>query len=147
MYTSIDPCLTSLEFSDFETIPNSCFKFLKSSSGRKLGITKIPFLISLFSFNSYSNETKRVSLLILDKSASTKHILNFNDTISYRDITFELLACDESLFDKYIDKIALMKINQKDNTFIGWFFKYTNELNLYSNKIYEITLKECIIEN
>ena len=107
----------------------------------------ILFLISLFSFNSYSNETKRVSLLILDKSASTKHILNFNDTISYRDITFELLACDESLFDKYIDKIALMKINQKDNTFIGWFFKHTNELNLYSNKIYEITLKECIIEN
>ena len=43
--------------------------------------------------------------------------------------------------------IALIKIHQKDDTFIGWFFKHTDELNLYSNKIYEITLKECIIEN
>ena len=51
------------------------------------------------------------------------------------------------MFDKYIDKVALIKIHQKDNTFIGWFFKHTDELNLYSNKIYEITLKECIIEN
>ena len=107
----------------------------------------ILFLSNLFSFNSYSNEIKRVSLLILDKSASTKYILNFNDTISFRDITFELLTCEESVFDKYIDKIALIKIYQKDDTFIGWFFKHTNELNLYSNKIYEITLKECIIES
>ena len=107
----------------------------------------ILFLSNLFSFNSYSNEIKRVSLLILDKSASTKYILNFNDTISFRDITFELLTCEESVFDKYIDKIALIKIYQKDDTFIGWFFKHTNELNLYSNKIYEISLKECTIEN
>ena len=107
----------------------------------------ILFLSSLFSFNSFSNEIKRVSLLILDKSASTKYILDFNDTVSFRDITFELVACEESVFDKYIDKIALIKIIQKDDIFIGWFFKYTNELNLYSNKIYEINLKECIIEN
>tara|TARA_B100001063_G_scaffold239658_1_gene263518 strand:- start:143 stop:484 length:342 start_codon:yes stop_codon:yes gene_type:complete len=107
----------------------------------------ILFLSSIFSFNSYSNENKRVSLLILDKSASTKYILKFNDTITFRDITFEVITCDESMFDKYIDKIALIKIFHKDDTFIGWFFKYTNELNLYSNKIYEITLKECVIEN
>ena len=107
----------------------------------------ILFLSSLFSFNTSSNEIKRVSLLILDKSASTKYTLNFNSTISFRDITFELIACEESFFDKYIDKIALIKIHQKDDTFIGWFFKNTNELNLYSNKIYEISLKECIIEN
>ena len=107
----------------------------------------ILFLNSLITFNSYSNENNRVSLLILDKSASTKYILNFNDRISFRDITFELVTCEESIFDKYIDKIALIKIHQKDNVFIGWFFKYTNELNLYSNKIYEITLKECTIDN
>ena len=107
----------------------------------------ILFLSSLFSINTYSNEIKRATLLILDKSASTKYILDFNDTISFRDITFELVTCEEFVFDKYIDKIALIKIHQKDDTFIGWFFKYTNELNLYSNKIYEITLKECIIEN
>ena len=107
----------------------------------------ILFLSSLFSINTFSNEIKRASLLILDKSASTKYILNFNDTISFRDITFDLVVCDESVFDKYIDKVALLKIHQKDNTFIGWFFKHTNELNLYSNKIYEISLKECTIKN
>ncbi len=107
----------------------------------------ILFLSSLFSFNSNSNEIKRSSLLILDKSASTKYILNFKDKISFRDVTFELLACEELVFDKYIDQIALLKIYQKEDIFIGWFFKYTNELNLYTNKIYEITLKECVIEN
>ena len=107
----------------------------------------ILFLSSLFSFNTASNEIDKASLLILDKSASTKYIINFNDTISFRDITFELIACEETVFDKYIDKIALIKIHQKDDTFIGWFFMHTDELNLYSNKIYEITLKECIIEN
>ena len=112
---------------------------------RKLLI--ILFLSSLISFNSYSNEIKRASLLILDKSSSTKYILNFDDKISFRDMNFELIVCEESVFDKYIDEIALIKIQQKDDFFIGWFFKYTNELNLYSNKIYEITLKECIIEN
>ena len=74
----------------------------------------ILFSSSLLSFNSYSNELKRTSLLILDKSASTKYILNFNDKISFRDITFELVACEESIFDKYIDQIALIKIHQKD---------------------------------
>ena len=107
----------------------------------------ILFLSNILSFNSYSNEIKKVSLLILDKSASTKYTLNFNDHITFRDITFEVLTCEESAFDKYIDKIALVKIHQNDDIFIGWFFKYTNELNLYSNKIYEITLKECIIGN
>ena len=107
----------------------------------------ILFLSSLFSYNTSSNDFIRASLLILDKSASTKYILNFNDSISFRDITFELVTCEESVFDKYIDKIALIKIHQNDDTFIGWFFKHTDELNLYSNKIYEITLKECIIEN
>ena len=43
-------------------------------------------------------------------------------------------------FDKYFDLAALLKIKQNDKIFIGWFFKYTDELNLYSNKNYEISL-------
>ena len=50
-------------------------------------------------------------------------------------------------FDKYIDEIALIKISQQDDIFIGWFFSITDELNLYSNKIYEVTLKSCSTEN
>ena len=46
-------------------------------------------------------------------------------------------------FDKYVDTAALIKISQNDNIFIGWFFKYTDELNMYSNKIYEISLTDC----
>ncbi len=107
----------------------------------------ILFLNSFISLNSYSNENNRISLLLLDKSASSKYELNFNDNLIFRDISFELIACGESVFDKYIDQIALMKIEQNDEIFIGWFFKYTDELNIYSNKIYEITLKSCLIKN
>ncbi len=107
----------------------------------------ILFLNNLIILNTYSNQTNNVSLLVLDKSSSTKYELNFFDKFTFRDITFELITCEESIFDKYIDEIALMKIEQKNDIFIGWFFKYTDELNLYSNKIYEITLKNCSIEN
>ena len=47
------------------------------------------------------------------------------------------------LKNKYFDRAALLKINQNDNIFIGWFFKYTDELNMYSNKIYEVSLIDC----
>ena len=107
----------------------------------------ILFLSSSISLNLYSNENNKISLLLLDKSASSKYELNFDDKFIFRDITFELIACGESAFDKYIDQIALMRIEQNDEIFIGWFFKYTDELNIYSNKIYEITLKSCIIKS
>ena len=105
------------------------------------------FLNSVVYFNANSSDLKRVSLLLLDKSSSTKYELNFNDKLSFRDINFELISCENQSFDKYIDEIALMKIKQKDEIFIGWFFKHTDELNLYSNKIYEITLKKCSTES
>ena len=57
--------------------------------------------------------------------------------------SFELVACKNVEFDNYIDTAALLKIKQNDEIFIGWFFKYTDELNLYSNKIYEISLIDC----
>ena len=46
-----------------------------------------------------------------------------------------------------IIEIALIKISQEEDIFIGWFFSITDELNLYSNKIYEVTLKSCSNEN
>ena len=53
------------------------------------------------------------------------------------------MSCKNIKFDKYLDTAALIKISQNDNIFIGWFFKYTDKLNLYSNKIYEISLIDC----
>ena len=55
--------------------------------------------------------------------------------------------CIRDRFDKYVDEIALIKISQDEDIFIGWFFSITDELNLYSNKIYEVTLKSCSNEN
>ena len=103
------------------------------------------FLINI-SFTSFA-ETRKASILILDKSASTKYELNFSKVIQFRNLSFELITCENIKFDKYVDEIALIKISQDEDIFIGWFFSITDELNLYSNKIYEVTLKSCSNEN
>ena len=103
----------------------------------------ILFLIKILIPNLLFGGSSKVSFLLLDKSASTKYEINFSDKFNFRDITFSLIACGEIKFDKYIDQIALINIEQKDDIFIGWFFKNTDELNLYSNKIYEISLEGC----
>ena len=105
------------------------------------------FLINTFSTKVFSENSKNVSILILDKSASTKYELNFTKDIQFRNLSFELITCENIKFDKYVDEIALIKISQEEDTFIGWFFSITDELNLYSNKVYEVTLKSCSNEN
>ena len=105
------------------------------------------FLINTFSSKSFAENKRKASILILDKSASTKYELNFSKEIQFRNLSFELIACENIKFDKYVDQIALIKITQEEDIFIGWFFSITDELNLYSNKIYEVTLKTCSNEN
>ena len=103
----------------------------------------ILFLISVFSNQALATEINNTKLLILDKSSSSKYELEFSETIQFRNLSFEIVSCKNIKFDKYFDKAALIRISQNDNVFIGWFFKYTDELNLYSNKIYEISLTDC----
>ena len=103
----------------------------------------ISFLINSFFYSFLHAKDKNVSLLLLDKSSSTKYQIDFSDDYIFRDLTLELVSCNFLEFDKYIDNIALIKIKNKDHNFIGWFFKYTDELNIYSNKIYEISLLNC----
>ena len=104
----------------------------------------ILFLNSIFFISLYSNETNNITkLLILDKSSSSKYELEFLNSFQFRNLSFELISCKSIEFDKYLDVAALLKIKQNDKIFIGWFFKYTDELNLYSNKIYEISLINC----
>ncbi len=105
------------------------------------------FLINIFSSITFAENKKKASILILDKSASTKYELNFSKEIQFRNLSFELITCENINFDKYVDEIALIKISQEEDIFIGWFFSITDELNLYSNKIYEVTLKSCSNEN
>ena len=107
----------------------------------------ILFLSNFTYLNLNAANDISVSLLILDKSSSTKYNIEFSNEYLFRDISFEMISCEELILDKYIDQIALLKIKQKNESFIGWFFKYTDELNLYSNKIYEITLKNCFTKN
>ena len=107
----------------------------------------ILFLSNFIYLNLNATTNISVSLLVLDKSASTKYVIDFSNKYSFRDMIFEIISCEELILDKYIDQIALLKITQKKVSFIGWFFKYTDELNLYSDKIYEITLKSCFTEN
>ena len=104
------------------------------------------FLINTFSSKAFS-EIRNASILILDKSASTKYEINFSKEVQFRNLSFELITCENIIFDKYVDEIALIKISQEEDIFIGWFFSITDELNLYSNKIYEVTLKSCSNEN
>ena len=103
----------------------------------------ILFLISILSNQTIATEINNTKLLILDKSSSSKYELKFSDTYQFRNLSFEIISCKNIKFDKYLDTAALIKISQNDNIFIGWFFKYTDELNLYSNKIYEISLINC----
>ena len=104
----------------------------------------ILFLNSIFFIQLYSNETVNITnLLILDKSSSSKYELEFLNSFQFRNLSFELISCKSIEFDKYLDVAALLKITQNDEIFIGWFFKFTDELNLYSNKIYEISLINC----
>ena len=103
----------------------------------------ILFLISIFFNQTLATEIDNTKLLILDKSSSSKYELEFSKSYQFRNLSFELISCNNIVFDKYLDTAALIKISQNDNIFIGWFFKYTDELNLYSNKIYEISLTDC----
>ncbi len=103
----------------------------------------ILFLNSIFFNQLFSSENNITNLLILDKSSSSKYELEFLNTYQFRNLSFELVSCKNIEFDKYLDTAALLKITQNDKIFIGWFFKYTDELNSYSNKIYEISLISC----
>ena len=104
----------------------------------------ILFLNSIFFNQLQATEINNTKLLILDKSSSSKYELEFSkNSYQFRNLSFELVSCKNIEFDKYLDTAALLKITQNDNIFIGWFFKYTDELNLYSNKIYEISLTNC----
>ena len=100
-------------------------------------------MISVFSNQALATEINNTKLLILDKSSSSKYELEFSETIQFRNLSFEIVSCKNIEFDKYLDIAALIRISQNENIFIGWFFKYTDELNLYSNKIYEISLTDC----
>ena len=101
------------------------------------------FLNSFLFYQLPASEIDNINLLILDKSSSSKYELEFSSSYQFRNLFFELVSCKNIEFDKYQDIAALLKIKQNDKIFIGWFFKYTDELNLYSNKIYEISLKNC----
>ncbi len=103
----------------------------------------ILFLNSIFFNQSLSKEKYNTNLLILDKSSSSKYEIEFLNSYQFRNLSFELISCKTIEFDKYFDTAALLKITQNDKIFIGWFFKYTDRLNLYSNKIYEISLTNC----
>ena len=103
----------------------------------------ILFLSSFCFYQILAKEINNTKLLILDKSSSSKYELEFFEKFQFRNLSFELVSCKNIEFDKYLDTAALIKISQNDNMFIGWFFKYTDELNLYSNKIYEISLIDC----
>ena len=103
----------------------------------------ILFLNNFFFYQLQANEKSNTKLLILDKSSSSKYELEFLNSYQFRNLSFELVSCKSIEFDKYLDTAALLKIKQNDKIFIGWFFKYTDELNLYSNKIYEISLINC----
>ena len=103
----------------------------------------ILFLISILSNQTLATEINNTKLLILDNSSSSKYELEFSKNYQFRNLFFEVVSCKNIEFDKYLDKAALIKISQNDNIFIGWFFKYTDELNIYSNKIYEISLTDC----
>ena len=100
-------------------------------------------MISILSNQTLATEINNTKLLILDKSSSSKYELEFSKIYQFRNLFFEVVSCKNIEFDKYLDVAALLKITQNDKIFIGWFFKYTDKLNQYSNKIYEITLTDC----
>ena len=57
---------------------------------------------------------------------------------------FEVDVYDKNPIDNSeVNEVSFEEVLKNDTIFIGWFFKYTDELNLYSNKIYEISLTDC----
>ena len=105
-------------------------------------------LFLLISFNSYlfaDNGLKNANIVILDKSSSSKYYLSLSKNSIFRSLNFVILSCQLLNFEKYNDQVALIKIsNSIDNSeFTGWFFSKTEELNLFSDKIYEISLIDC----
>ncbi|MDC1316074.1 DUF2155 domain-containing protein [Alphaproteobacteria bacterium] len=83
------------------------------------------------------------NLKILDKSSSSKYDIKVTNSGFFRSLNFKLISCDSHQFEKYLDTIALIEIKNQNELFTGWFFSKTEELNTYSNKIYEISLISC----
>ena len=109
-------------------------------------LSLILFLLISFNFNlSADKGLKNANLVILDKSSSTKYYLSLSENSIFRSLKFEILSCQFLNLEKYNDQVALIKIsNSIDNSkFTGWFFSKTEELNLFSDKIYEISLIDC----
>ena len=106
----------------------------------------ILFLLINFNINLFADKgLKKANVVILDKSSSTKYYLSLPQNSIFRSLHFEILSCQPLSFEKYDDQIALIKIsNSSDNSnFTGWFFSKTEELNFFSDKIYEISLVDC----
>ena len=109
-------------------------------------LSLILFLLISFNCNlSAEIGLKNANIVILDKSSSTKYYLSMSKNSIFRSLKFEILSCQLLNFEKYNDQVALIKIsNSIDNSrFTGWFFSKTEELNLFSDKIYEISLIDC----
>lgn len=108
----------------------------------------LAILFFLINFNLHlfadDNTFKNADIIILDKSSSSKYSINIQDKTRFRNLNFELLACRNYKFEKYNDQIALIRIYKNNiENFTGWFFAKTEELNFFSDKIYEISLIEC----
>ena len=116
-----------------------------------LYLLKILFLILFLLISSNTrllsdDHIKSANLIILDKSSSTKYNLFISNNSYFRSLNFSIISCQLHDFEKYVDQIALIKItNDLDNSeFTGWFFSKTEELNEFSDKIYEIRLVNCV---
>ena len=109
--------------------------------------TLLATLFLIISFNSFINadDYKKIAkVVILDKSSSTKYELVIDSTSVFRSLKFKILSCSHHNFEKYIDETALISISTRNNdNFTGWFFSKTEELNTFSDKIYEISLLSC----
>ena len=109
-------------------------------------LSLILFLLISFNINLFADKgLKNANVIILDKSSSTKYYLSLSKNSTFRSLQFEIFSCQLLSFEKYDDHVALIKIsNSIDNSkFTGWFFSKTEELNLFSDKIYEISLIDC----
>ena len=116
-----------------------------------LYLLKILFLILFLLISSNTrllsdDHIKSANLIILDKSSSTNYNLFISNNSYFRSLNFNIISCQLHDFEKYVDQIALIKItNALDNSeFTGWFFSKTEELNEFSDKIYEIRLVNCV---
>ncbi|MDC0862074.1 DUF2155 domain-containing protein [Alphaproteobacteria bacterium] len=109
--------------------------------------TLLAILFLTTNFNLYlqaEDVTKIANVIILDKTSSTKYELLIDNNSTFRSLNFKILACSHYNFEKYKDDIALITIyDSNSEDFTGWFFSKTEELNTYSDKIYEISLLSC----